>query len=105
VSEIGIAGKMVEEEFERLIQKYLPCYMDIYDEIHHRQSTSPVSDSDSSKSKKSKVGISVLIFQTLLQPSFQLFLSLTQTEMGINKLSLNAHKIFYMNRQKEKWPP
>ena len=54
VSEIGIAGKMVEEEFERLIQKYLPCYMDIYDEIHHRQSTSPVSDSDSSKSKKSK---------------------------------------------------
>lgn len=55
-SEIGIAGKMVEEEFERLVQKYLPCYMENYDEINHRQSSSPssLSDSESSKSKRAK---------------------------------------------------
>ncbi|CAC5361237.1 E3 ubiquitin-protein ligase TRIM33,Transcription intermediary factor 1-alpha,Tripartite motif-containing protein 66 [Mytilus coruscus] len=52
-SEIGIAGKIVEEEFERLVQKYLPCYMDSYDEIRHRQ-TSPNPESDASKAKKSK---------------------------------------------------
>lgn len=52
-SEIGIAGKIVEEEFERLVQKYLPCYMDSYDEIRHRQ-TSPCPESEASKAKKSK---------------------------------------------------
>lgn len=52
-SEIGIAGKTLEEEFERLVQKYLPCYMDSYDEIEHRQ-TSPSSETDTSKAKKSK---------------------------------------------------
>lgn len=52
-SEIGIAGKIVEEEFERLVQKYLPCYMDSYDEIRHRQ-TSPNPESDASKAKKIK---------------------------------------------------
>ncbi|XP_052066973.1 transcription intermediary factor 1-alpha-like isoform X1 [Mytilus californianus] len=52
-SEIGTAGKIVEEEFERLVQKYLPCYMDSYDEILHRQ-TSPNPESEASKAKKSK---------------------------------------------------
>ncbi|XP_063401080.1 E3 ubiquitin-protein ligase TRIM33-like isoform X2 [Mytilus trossulus] len=52
-SEIGIAGKIVEEEFERLVQKYLPCYMDSYDEIRHCQ-TSPCPESEASKAKKAK---------------------------------------------------
>ncbi|XP_062605177.1 nucleosome-remodeling factor subunit BPTF-like isoform X2 [Saccostrea cucullata] len=36
-------GKMLDEEFERLVQKFLPCYFDILDDLDTRTDT-PVSD-------------------------------------------------------------
>ncbi|XP_061181390.1 E3 ubiquitin-protein ligase TRIM33-like isoform X1 [Saccostrea echinata] len=47
-------GKMLDEEFERLVQKFLPCYFDILDDLDTRTDT-PVSDaSDGGPGEKKK---------------------------------------------------
>ena len=43
-------GKIVEEEFERLVYKYLPCYVDSLTE--ERKTDTPLSDSSESGSEK-----------------------------------------------------
>ncbi|XP_048780733.1 E3 ubiquitin-protein ligase TRIM33-like isoform X2 [Ostrea edulis] len=47
-------GKMLDEEFDRLVQQFLPCYMDILDDLDTRTDT-PVSDaSDGGPGEKKK---------------------------------------------------
>lgn len=45
---------MLDEEFDRLVQQFLPCYMDILDDLDTRTDT-PVSDaSDGGPGEKKK---------------------------------------------------
>jgi hypothetical protein len=47
-------GKLLDGEFERLVQRFLPCYMDILDDLETRTDT-PVSDaSDGGPGEKKK---------------------------------------------------
>ena len=49
-------GKMLDEEFERLVQKFLPCYFDVLDELESRTDTpnSDASDGGPGEKKKKK---------------------------------------------------
>jgi len=55
-SEIWKHGKLVEEEFETLMQRFLPCYIEFLDEEREKVATnvSMVMESEASKHLKKK---------------------------------------------------
>lgn len=52
-SEIWKHGKMVEEEFENLVHRFLPCYVDVLDEERERPAVSTSPHDPAAKKKRS----------------------------------------------------
>ncbi|XP_060080853.1 E3 ubiquitin-protein ligase TRIM33-like isoform X3 [Ylistrum balloti] len=53
-SEIWKHGKMVEEEFENLVHRFLPCYVDVLDEERERPAVSTSPQDPAAKKKRSE---------------------------------------------------